>query len=183
MEKTIYRAIQELVTHDPQERSDRQDALAWIESGAPLFRIEKPATPNKHLVSYSFVWDPTTKKVLLIDHVKAQTWLPPGGHVDPGEHPANCAQRELKEEMELDIAPSSRAPAFVTVTPTRGLCQPHVDVSLWFIFEMPYREEIFFDKRECHGARWFSLDEIKFEDRMGEDVKRFCKKLSAKGLS
>ena len=46
----------------------------------------KPATPPKHLVSYVVPTDPETGDILLVDHRNAQLWIPPGGHVDPGEH-------------------------------------------------------------------------------------------------
>jgi len=33
----------------------------------------------------------------------ARTWAPPGGHVDFGESIINCAKREVKEEVEIEI--------------------------------------------------------------------------------
>jgi hypothetical protein len=42
---------------DELEETHRSDALAWIDSGAPLCRTAKPATPPKHLVSYIAVVD------------------------------------------------------------------------------------------------------------------------------
>lgn len=43
------------------------------------------------------------QKVLLIFHKKFQKWLPPGGHVELNETPAETAIREAKEETGLDI--------------------------------------------------------------------------------
>ncbi|MDE1810858.1 MAG: NUDIX domain-containing protein [Candidatus Micrarchaeota archaeon] len=42
-------------------------------------------------------------KVLLLKHKKLGMWLPPGGHVDPGEFPNEAAVREAKEETGLDV--------------------------------------------------------------------------------
>ena len=42
-------------------------------------------------------------KVLLIHHRKLQKWLPPGGHMDPNETPAEAACREAFEETGLKI--------------------------------------------------------------------------------
>jgi ADP-ribose pyrophosphatase YjhB (NUDIX family) len=41
-------------------------------------------------------------KVLLIWHPKFSLWLPPGGHVDPGELIHEAALRETKEEVGLN---------------------------------------------------------------------------------
>lgn len=43
------------------------------------------------------------QKILLIFHPKFLKWLPPGGHVEKNETPAEAAKREVKEETGLDI--------------------------------------------------------------------------------
>lgn len=82
---------------DERERRDQAETLAWIASGAPLCRTAKPATPPEHLVSYAVVVDPAAGQALLVDHRLSGLWLPAGGHVDPGEHPAATARRELTD--------------------------------------------------------------------------------------
>ena len=57
---------------DEMEESHQADALAWVDSGAPLCRMAKPATPPKHLVSYFAVID--GDNILLVDHRSAQLW-------------------------------------------------------------------------------------------------------------
>ena len=52
---------------DDFERATKEHVLSWIDSGAELWRIEKPATPNKHLVSYFVLTD--GDYVLLVDHI------------------------------------------------------------------------------------------------------------------
>lgn len=34
-------------------------------------------------------------------------WLPPGGHVEPGEDPWQTVVRECREELHIDAVPSS----------------------------------------------------------------------------
>lgn len=41
-------------------------------------------------------------RVLLIKHRRLNTWLPPGGEMEPGETPIECAARELREETGLE---------------------------------------------------------------------------------
>ena len=40
---------------------------------------------------------------LLLWHRKMQAWLPPGGHIDPGELPDDAAVREVLEETGLVV--------------------------------------------------------------------------------
>jgi ADP-ribose pyrophosphatase YjhB (NUDIX family) len=42
-------------------------------------------------------------KVLLLFHPKLQKWLPPGGHLEEGELPTECAIREALEETGLQV--------------------------------------------------------------------------------
>ena len=43
---TLYEVISKIVPHDILEQKHIDDTLAWIESGAPIFRITKPDIPN-----------------------------------------------------------------------------------------------------------------------------------------
>lgn len=43
------------------------------------------------------------KKFLLIHHPKYKKWMPPGGHVEENETPAEAARREVEEEAGLKI--------------------------------------------------------------------------------
>ena len=45
--------------------------------------------------------------VLLVNHINAGLWLPPGGHVEPDEHPAQTASREALEELGIAERPAS----------------------------------------------------------------------------
>jgi 8-oxo-dGTP pyrophosphatase MutT (NUDIX family) len=144
---------------DPVERAHRDDALAWVRSDAGIWRTAKPATPPKHLVSYFLLVDPDAAACLLVDHRKAQRWLPTGGHVEPGEHPTTTVERECVEELGitahlLDGLPN---PFFVTVTVTGGLDPGHTDVSLWYILRASADTPLAPDPAEFHAARWFPL--------------------------
>ena len=41
--------------------------------------------------------------MLLVQHKKLDKWLPPGGHMDEGELPHECALREVKEEIGIEV--------------------------------------------------------------------------------
>ncbi len=44
-------------------------------------------------------------RVLLVHHGKLGKWLPPGGHVEPGEVPDDALVREIREETGLQVKP------------------------------------------------------------------------------
>ncbi len=96
----VEQAVSEISAFDDIEKEHIEDTLAWIKSGAPIFRITKPDVPKKHLVSYFVLFDPAAKKILLVDHKKALLWLPAGGHVEPNENPRDTVQRECMEELD-----------------------------------------------------------------------------------
>jgi hypothetical protein len=69
--QTIKDIILSIDAYDELEQEHIDETLKWIRSGAPLFRTEKPATPPKHLVPYFVLIDEAVRKVLLVDHKKA----------------------------------------------------------------------------------------------------------------
>lgn len=58
--------------------------------------MERQSTATVYLVE--------KERFLLIFHPKFQKWLPPGGHVEPHESPADAAKREVREETGWEIS-------------------------------------------------------------------------------
>ena len=108
---------------------------------------------------------------LLHWHRKVGLWLPPGGHIEPGEDPVEAALREVIEEtgMAVEIAPTAApfaygdppqlpAPATIMVEPIRAFggdsAHQHIDL-------------IYFTRPLDHdtgdppaGWRWISRDQL-----------------------
>lgn len=165
---------------DAIEQDHLDDALAWIDSGAELCRVAKPASPPKHLVSYFAVVD--ADRILLVDHRNARLWLPPGGHVEVGEHPRDTVARELEEELGLRATHDIDAPLMVTCTTTVGLTAGHTDVSLWYVVRATRMQALTFDRSEFGAVQWFQFADIPFE-RSDPHMRRFIRKLSARRQS
>jgi 8-oxo-dGTP diphosphatase len=176
MRTRIREEIAALTPLDTLEREHIAGTLAWIDSGAQLCRLAKPATPPRHLVSYCVVHDGS--HVLLADHRNAQLWLPTGGHVDEGEHPRVTAARELTEELGFAADHPVGAPLMLTVSTTVGLTAGHTDVSLWYQIRGTQSQDIVFDAGEFVSVRWFPFDAIPLE-RCDPNLGRFLAKLRA----
>jgi 8-oxo-dGTP diphosphatase len=176
MRHYIRNEIESIIPLDALEEAHLLDALRWIDSGAPLLRTEKPATPPKHLVSYFVLMD--ASHILLVDHRSALLWLPPGGHVELGESPRETVVRELNEELGLSVTLAEiQSPRMITVSETVGLTALHVDVSLWYVLKVNRSAKITFDHEEFNSVKWFAFGEIPFE-RAEPNLRRFMKKLS-----
>lgn len=174
MRAAIRSELESINPHDALEVQHLREAIAWVDSGAPLFRTAKPATPPQHLVSYFAVVD--GESILLVDHKNAQLWLPPGGHVEEGEHPRDTVVREVREELGFVPAHGIAAPLMVTCTETVGLTAGHTDVSLWYVVRATRNQNMSYDAQEFGGIRWFEFSEVPL-DRSDPHLGRFMRKL------
>ena len=175
--------VEQIEPHDRLEGEHRDQVLAWLDRTDDIYRRRAPDVPEQHLVSYFAVLDQQDQALLLVDHRKAGLWLPPGGHVETGEHPWVTVQREAAEELALPAIPTDRwgtGPAFVTVTRTRGP-GVHTDVSLWFVLSASRADDIRFHTGEFKGIRWWTPNQLADTDPATLDphLPRFLAKLSA----
>lgn len=173
----MHALVERIRPFDEVESAHRADTLHWLESTDDVFRRVKPSTPDRHLVSYVVLADRADSSTLLVDHVNAGLWLPPGGHVEPDEHPGETVRREAKEELGVDLS-EQVAPSFVTVTRTVGQDHGHVDVSLWFLFDVRQDTPITPDRTEFRDVRWWTPEEVRAEaaDRFDPHYRRFLAK-------
>lgn len=160
----VYDLVSALTPADEVEAEHRRDVLHWLRSTDDVYRRVKPATPLRHLVSYVVPIDPTDGSVLLVDHINAGLWLPPGGHVEPDEHPAQTARREAQEELGIVGANVDDQPVFVTATQTVGIDAGHIDVSLWFLFEGRRGQRLTSERNEFREVRWWTRADLRAAD-------------------
>ncbi|KUF15511.1 hypothetical protein AT728_26005 [Streptomyces silvensis] len=123
-------------------------------------------------------------RVLLVHHNRFDKWVPPGGHIEPGESFAATAVREFKEETGLLVeAVSSQPeihPADANATPEpvpfyvdierEGFAIPAL-VQFFYVQRQPGAREqsVRAQLEEVHGAAWFGpedLDALKTFDQV-----------------
>ena len=159
LRKVIRALVSGIAPFDTTEAEDLARALDWIDSGVELARVRKPATPGVQLVSYFLPID--GDRVLLGAHRGSGLWLPPGGHVEPAEHPTDTVRRECREELKAIADFQTEDPVFLTWTQTQGAPETrHVDVSLWYLLRGNGRVVPEFDVTEFSDMRWFSADSL-----------------------
>lgn len=125
--RAVHTLVAAVVPFDEVEAADQVETLRWLETTDDVFRRSKPATPDRHLVSYVAMVDQDDGSTLLVDHILSGLHLPAGGHVEPDEHPADTARREAREELGIEarFMPGCAQPSFLTVTVTVGMDAGH----------------------------------------------------------
>ncbi|MGI3781295.1 MAG: NUDIX hydrolase [Janthinobacterium lividum] len=159
--------VEGLTPVDELEAEHHADALAWLASTDDIFRRIPPKTPPKHLVAYFVLHDPVDGSVLLVDHRKAGSWLPTGGHVAAGEDPRDTVRRETFEELGVTavFADPVARPSFLTVTETNGVpASRHTDVTLWYLLTGARGDVLHPDEREFAAVRWWTQAEVEAAD-------------------
>lgn len=113
-----------------------------------------------HITGSAFVIDRTGTELLLIHHRKLDTWLQPGGHVDPGEDVLAAAIREVEEETGIVATPATGGIFDVDVhpIPARGArpAHTHFDVR----FRLVAQSSEFVDSEEVLDVRWVPLNAV-----------------------
>lgn len=180
--QAISAEVKAITPFDEIEEDHQRDVLQWLASGENIFRIKKPDIPPKHLVSYFVLIDPGHSSILLVDHIKAQLWLPPGGHVKFNEHPKDAVIREAQEEfsMKAVFLHNNDRPFFITSNRTVGLTPGHVDISLWYLLRGNVYEHLHYDKSEFYDTEWYTFREILESDPAIFDthLQRFTQKVA-----
>ena len=137
----------------------------------------------KQFVATGLVVDEKCERVLLVNHKKLKTWLPPSGHIDveKDELPDHCVVREVMEETGLEVEIISEAfdvasakvetlhsPLVVQLEEIDEFHQ-HVDFQyLCKIVGGKLHEGI---REEHEEARWFDELSLKESEALQNDVR------------
>jgi 8-oxo-dGTP pyrophosphatase MutT (NUDIX family) len=113
----------------------------------------------RHYCSFFLPYDQKLGMIYLGHHKKADDWIPPGGHIEPGETPSDAAIREMKEELDIDITKDMLRPFTLSVKeigrPESG-CMAHYDV--WHLV-MIDKQDFDYLRSEYYDAGWFTISD------------------------
>jgi hypothetical protein len=105
---SLLRLLQVHIPADEREEADRCAMVRFAQELAdPLSRGELTA----HFTASAFVVDETCARTCLVQHVKLERLLQPGGHIEPSDLSLeDAALREAHEETALEVELHPEAP-------------------------------------------------------------------------
>ena len=158
MSVTAAAVLADLVAHRPGDERERRSLsraralIGWLPR--PL---DQDADPT-HVTGSAIVLD-GRGRVLLHRHKRLGIWLQPGGHLDPGEHPAQAARRETLEETGVAAEHPDAGPLLLHVDVHEGP-RGHVHLDLRYLLhgdgDAPLRPA----PGESPDVAWVARDEV-----------------------
>ena len=117
-------------------------------------------------------------KILLVHHKKLNMWLPPGGHIEDGELPSECAVREVREETGFEVEIVNKSPdrfGHSVPFPTADWTQLEDIQGTHCHYDFVYRCSIvggsMQKSHESNDIRFFGLDEVEGLQDTTKEVK------------
>ncbi len=114
----------------------------------------------EHFCVFTVPIVPSKRLIYMGHHIKANDWIPPGGHIDPGENPMQTVKREFDEELKYKITFEVVELFDFSVHNVEKAgrdCKIHLDV--WYLVHLASPEDFLYDTGEFHDAGWMSYEE------------------------
>lgn len=91
-------------------------------------------------------------------HIKSDSWMGAGGHMDAGESPLQTALRECEEEIGLKTLNATLFDLTHFEGVNRQGCDQHYD--FFYTIELNGTPNFKFDPKEFHEGGWYTYDEV-----------------------
>jgi 8-oxo-dGTP pyrophosphatase MutT (NUDIX family) len=147
----LRRAIED---HPP---GDQREAESCRRCLVELDRLPRPfdqLADLTHVTASGIVVGP--RGVVLHNHRRLRRWLQPGGHLEPGECPAEAVIRECTEETGLAVTHLHDGPLLLHVD-VHTAAQDHVHLDIRYLVLAP-DEDPAPPPEESQEVAWFSWD-------------------------
>jgi 8-oxo-dGTP pyrophosphatase MutT (NUDIX family) len=139
---------------DDREAWSRRRTLAYLDWLAEP--LDEHADPT-HVTGSAIVVD-GDGRVLLHLHKRLGRWLQPGGHLDPGEHPADAAVRETREETGVAAVHPADGPLLIHVDVHEGP-RGHVHLDLRYLLHADGAATLAPAVGESPAVAWFASED------------------------
>lgn len=144
-----------VVAREPVDERERFSIELFAEYVPRLARPYHEDADPVHVTASAIVVG--QRGVVLHLHKRLGLWLQPGGHIEPGETPAEGALREAHEETGLDVTHPAGGPRLVHVDVHPGP-KGHTHLDVRFLIEAR-DDEPAPAAGESPDARWFGWGE------------------------
>lgn len=139
---------------------DREIYEKFISHIRSTDKLTKNANIDEHICSFFVPYNRASHSVYLGHHIKANCWIPPGGHINYLEHPIDTVVREFEEELNQKITKIQVSPLSMTIKDIsnnpRNPCKVHYD--FWYLVDVP-KIEFEYIKKEYYDAKWVTFGE------------------------
>lgn len=155
MVKEFDKYLTEFVTPSICSPSDYVKFINRVKQGELL----REKNPLSHVCAMFVPFDSEGRKILLVGHKKAKSWILPGGHVDPKELPPRTVLREAEEELGIKNQQKVLGPFSAKVLDINNppqVCREHYDL-FYALSVSP--NDVVIDFREFFGTEWLTPDE------------------------
>lgn len=124
-----------------------------------LGNITRTKDKFSHYCTFFLPINIKTKTIYLGHHIKANDWIPPGGHLELNETPLDTVKREFEEELSYKLSKEKIIPfdlSIKDISSPRNSCKLHYD--FWYLVYIN-KINFIYNKAEFYLAKWFSLKE------------------------
>ena len=168
------------VPQNEQEQRDKQELLAWLDSGIDIYSRRCNAA---HLTASAWVVSPDREKVLMAYHNLYDSWAWLGGHADGEADLQAVAKREVLEESGLADCKTLSDDIFsLEILTVDGhekhgsYISSHLHLNVTYLFEADPSAPLRCKPDENKAVAWFPAEQV-FEK---STEKWFCERIYSK---
>ncbi len=150
--------LQELNLLETKPYMDQKNFRLFADFIRSSENIVKTENPEFHICSFFVPVHISSRSLFLVHHIKANDWIPPGGHIEKNEHPKQTVYREYQEELGMPIGKNSVELFDVSITKINNKhipCKQHFD--FWYLVFCETKEPFYYLKEEFYDANWFFI--------------------------